>query len=158
MVAMDSYRDTAFYLAVWYAVLTALGAILLIALNDVALATGLLIGAKFALLFALILMAWIGSLTDRRILRGQFWHTLPPQKRVAGEAGLRMARSALEQTWLRFAKAAAAVAIVLSALAYASNGVSASGLANAVRKPVMAQIEPGSAWAPYHSARLLPTN
>ena len=32
---MDRYRDTAFYLALWYAVLTALGAILLIALNDV---------------------------------------------------------------------------------------------------------------------------
>lgn len=155
---MDSYRDTAFYLAVWYAVLTALGAILLISLNDVALATGLLIGAKFALLFALILMAWIGSLTDRRILRGQFWRTLPPQKRAAGEAGLRMARSALEVTWLRFAKGAAAVAIVLAALAYASNGVSASSLANAVRKPAMTQIEAGKFWTPYRSAVLLPTN
>jgi hypothetical protein len=156
---MDSYRDTAFYLAVWYAILTALGAVLLITLNDVALATGFLIAANVALLFALILMAWIGRLTDRRILRGQFWRTLPPQKRAAGEAGVRMARHALEQTWLRFAKGAAAAAIALAGLAYASNGVSASGLVNAVRKPVMAQIEAGkSAWTPYGSARLLPMN
>jgi hypothetical protein len=32
---MDTFRATAFHLAVWYAVLAALGAVLLIALNDV---------------------------------------------------------------------------------------------------------------------------
>ena len=32
---MDGFRETAFYLALWYAFLAALGAVLLIALNDV---------------------------------------------------------------------------------------------------------------------------
>jgi hypothetical protein len=154
---MDSYRDTAFYLAVWYAFLTALGAVLLISLNDVALPTGLLIAANVALLFALLLMAWIGRLTDRRILRGQFWRTIPPRKRAAGEAGLRMARQALEHTWLRFAKGAAMVAIVLAGLAYASNGLTTRGLAGTVRKPAMVQVD-ANFWTPYRSAFLLPTN
>jgi hypothetical protein len=152
---MDSHRDTAFYLAVWYACLAALGAVLLIALNDVEPATGFLIAANAALLFALFLIA----LTGRHITRGQFWRTLPPQARSPGEAGQRMARRALEETWLRFAKGAAAVAIVLSALAYGSSGVSASTFAKAVRKPAIAQTDPGAAaWTGYRSARLLPTN
>jgi hypothetical protein len=156
---MDSYRETAFCLALWYAVLTALGALLLIALHDVALATGLLIAANAALLFALILMVRIGRLTDRSILRGQFWRTLPPRSRVAGEAGLRMARRALEDAGLRFAKAAAAIAIVLSALAYASNGVSAADWVKAAKGPATAQTETGkSSWNGYRVARLLPTN
>jgi hypothetical protein len=152
---MDGYRDTAFYLALWYAVLAALGAILLIALNDVEPATAFLITANAALLFALLLIA----LTGRHITRGQFWRTLPPQARLPGEAGLRMARRALEETWLRFAKGAAAVAIVLSALAYGSSGVSASTWAKAVRKPAVAQTDQGkAAWTSYRSARVLPTN
>ncbi len=67
---MDGYRATAFYLAVWYAFLTALGSVLLIVLNDVELAAGLLIAANLALLFALVLMASGGRLNDRRITRG----------------------------------------------------------------------------------------
>src|SRR5207249_4577439 len=110
-------------------------------LNDVGLALGLLIAANSALLFALVLMVLLGRLNDGRITRGQFWRALPAEKRPSGEAGRRLARRALEETWLRFAKAAAMVAIVLSGLAYASNGVYASAWAKAVRKPVMAQME-----------------
>jgi hypothetical protein len=152
---MDGYRDTAFYLALWYAVLAALGAILLIALNDVELATAFLIAANAALLFALILIALAG----RHITRGQFWRTLPPQARLPGEAGLRMARRALDETWLRFAKGAAALAILFAVFAYCSNGVSASAWATAVRKPATTQTEQvKAAWTSYRSARVLPTN
>lgn len=152
---MDSHRDTAFYLALWYAVLTALGTILVIALNDVGLATAFLIAANAALLFALVLTV----LTGRNITHGQFWRTLPPNARLPGEAGLRMARRALEETWLRFAKGATAAAIVFALLAYGSNGVSASAWANAVRKPASTQAEQvKAAWSNYRSARLLPTN
>src|SRR5688572_11469678 len=119
---MDSYRDTAFYLAVWYAVLTALGAILLIALNDVSPATGFLIAANAALLFALGLMV----LSARAPMRGQFWRTIPAEKRPVSKGSLQLARRALEETWLRFARGAAIAAIALGVLGYASNGVSAS--------------------------------
>jgi hypothetical protein len=158
--AMDGYRETAFCLTLWYAILAALGALLLIALHDVALATGFLIAANAALLFAVILLIRIGWLTDRRIMHGQFWRTLPPWRRAAGEAGLRMARRALEDVGLRFAKGAAAIAIVLSVLAYASNGVSAADWVKAARGPATAQAtEAGkSPWNGYRFARLLPTN
>src|SRR5205807_1707445 len=109
--AMDSYRETAFYLAVWYAILAALGAVLLIVLHDVGPAFGLLIAANSALLFALFLLVLVGRLSDRCITRGQFWGALPAQMRQSGEASRRMARRAAEQTWLRFAKGAAMVAI-----------------------------------------------
>ena len=154
---MDTFRATAFYLALWYAVLAALGAVLLIALNDVAPATGFLIAANVALLFALALMAAVGRFT-RHITRGPFWRTLPDGKRPASEAGLQLARRALHDTWLTFAKGAAAVAIVLSGLAYASNGVSASTFAKAVRASTVAQAQPDKPWMSYRSARLLPTN
>src|SRR5262245_47767240 len=133
---MDNYRETAFCLTLWYAVLATIVAILLIALNDVGLASGLLIAANLALLFALALMILSGRLTDGRIKRGQFWRTLPPRQRAAGEGGLRMARQALQDTWLRFARGAAALAIVLCGLAYGANGVNASAWTTAVRKPV----------------------
>ena len=154
---MDPFRATAFYLALWYAVLAALGAVLLIALNDVAPATGFLIAANVALLFALALMAAVGRFT-RHITRGQFWRTLPAAKRPVSEGGLQMARRALHDTWLGFAKGAAAVAIVLSGLAYASNGVSATTLAKAVRASTVTQAQSDKSGWNYRSARLLPTN
>jgi len=154
---MDTFRATAFYLALWYAVLAALGAVLLIALNDVEPAAGFLIAANAALLFALALMIGVVRLT-RHITRGPFWRTLPAGKRPVSEAGLQLARRALHDTWLTFAKGAAAAAIVLSGLAYASNGVSASAFARAMRASTMAQAQPDKHWTSYRSARLLPTN
>jgi hypothetical protein len=156
---MESYRATAFYLALWYAVLAALVAILLIALNDSDPATAFLIAANSALLFALLLMAAVIHLTDRRIQRGQFWRTLPPNKRADGEAGLRMARQALSDVWLRFAKGAAAVAIVLGAFAFMTNGVSAGAWAKAVRGTSVSQTQPGkAALMTYRAVRVQPTN
>jgi len=154
---MDTFRATAFYLALWYAVLAALGAVLLIALNDVGPATGFLIAANVTLLFALALMAAVSRFT-RHITRGQFWRTLPAGKRPVSEAGLAMARRALHDTWLTFAKGGAAAAIVLSGLAYASNGVSASAFAKAMRASTGTQAQSDKRWMGYRSARLLPTN
>ena len=108
-----------------------------------------------ALLFALALMAAVGHLTNR-ITRGPFWRTLSAEQRPISDIGLRMARRALHDTWLGFAKGAAIVAIALSGLAYASNGVSAAAWAKAMRAPAtqMQASKPMN----YRAARLLPTN
>jgi hypothetical protein len=123
---MDSFRDTAFYLMVWQTFLAILATLLLIALNDIEPAIALLIAANLALLFALVLMIRANRLDEQRIVRTAFWRTIPARQRPRGEAGLRLARVALAETWLRFAKAAAAAAIVLCALAYASHGMGAA--------------------------------
>ena len=156
---MDDYRATAFYVAVWYAFLAALGAVLLIVLNDMQLAAGLLIAANLALLFAVVLMALAGRLNDRRITRGLFWRALSPQARPSGAGGRRLAQRALEETWLRFAKGGAMIAIVLSGLAHASNGVNAATWAKVLGKPAVAQLEPDTKpGTGYRSARWLPMN
>jgi hypothetical protein len=153
---MDSCRETAFCLTLWYAFLTLLAAVLLIVLNDLDAPTALLAAANVALLFALVLMARAGRLTERSVVRGQFWRTLPERQRPAGEAGVRLARRALQETWLTFAKGAAVVAVALASLAYVSNWVSPAAWADAVRTPV-AQSAPGNT-SGYRSARLLPMN
>jgi hypothetical protein len=124
---MARFRDTAFYLMVWQSFLAILATILLIALNDIEPATALLIAANFALLFSLVLVVRTYRLDEHRIVRTTFWRTIPARQRPRGEAGLRLARAALEETWLKFAKAAAAAAIVLCALAYASHDAAAYG-------------------------------
>jgi hypothetical protein len=119
---MDKFRETAFYLTVWHAFLATLVAVLLIVINDFEPPTALLVAANLTLVFSLVLVARATGLTERTVARGQLWRTVPAKQRPAGEAGLRMARHALEVTWLRFARGAAAAAIVLSALAYLSHG------------------------------------
>jgi len=127
---MDSFRTTAFFLTFWHAFLTVMGTVILIVVNEVEPATAFLIAANLALLFSLVLIAQTWRLDERRVARGMFWRTVPPQERPRGEAGLRMARLALEETWLRFAKGAAAVAIVLSCLAFASHDSAPSAWAS----------------------------
>ena len=136
---MDNFRETARCVTIWQTFLAVLGAVLLIALSDLEPSTGLLAGANFALLFALGLITAVNRLTVPRITRGQFWRALPPQKRPPGEAGLRMARAVLEETWLTFAKGATVVAIALAGLAYASHGVSSAAWAKAVQAPGLTQ-------------------
>ena len=141
--AMADFRKTAFYLTLWYAVLMAIVAILLIALHDLGLPQALLAAATLALLFALILMARADRLTEKRILRSQFWRALPPRGRPADEAALKLACRALSETWLGFAKGAAAVAIALAVLGYASNGMSPTSSAGAIEKPASTRIASG---------------
>ena len=156
---MERCRETAFCLTLWYAFLTVLVGVLAIALYDLAIPTALLAAANVALLFALVLMARAGRLTEINITRGQFWRTLPPKERPRGKAGAQIAQRALQDIWLKFAKGAAAVAIALSGLAFATNGVGETAWAKAVRAHGMKQTAPYSdSAATYRSARLLPTN
>jgi hypothetical protein len=156
---MDKFRDTAFYLMVWQTFLAVLAALLLVALNDIEPATALLIAANLALLFSLVLVIRTNRLDEGRIARTEVWRTVPPRQRPPGEAGLRMARAALEETWLRFAKGAAAAAIVLCTLAYASHGVTGAAWAQAAREQGETARGPGNALiGSAYAARLLPTN
>ena len=156
---MERCRETAFCLTLWYAVLTSIVAMLAIALSDLDRATALLAAANVALLFALILMLRAGRLTEANVTSGQFWRTLPVKERPRGEGGAWIARRALREAWLSFAKGAAAVAIVLSTFAYISNGVSEAAWTEAVRAQGMMQAANNSgAAAAYRPARLLPTN
>ena len=152
---MERCRETAFCLTLWYAVLTVIIAVLAIALHDLDRSAALLVAANVALLFALVLMARAGRLTDINVMRGQFWRTLPASERPHGEAGARIARRALHETWLKFAKGAAAVAIVLSSVAFVSNGADQ----NAARAQGIARAPSQSNLAPsYRVVRLLPMN
>jgi hypothetical protein len=136
---MDDIRATAFCLTVWHAFLATLISTLIILLNDLAPGTAFLVWANIALLFSLWLVARAVRLDDKRLARGAFWRTIPVRLRPAGDAGLRMARAILQETWLRFAKGAAAAAIILCALAYANHDPDSLALAGAAFAPSTAQ-------------------
>ena len=128
---MDTFRDTAFGLSIWYAFLATLAAVLLVGLNDVEASTAFLASANVALIFALVLIAKVRSLGDGAVVQA-LWRTLPAHARPRGEAGQRMARITLAETWLRFARGAAVIAILFCGLAYASHGPDASAQASQV--------------------------
>lgn len=125
---MDTFRSTAFGLSIWYAFLATLAAALLVSLNDVEASTAFLVGANVALIFALVLIAKVRSLSDGAVVQA-LWRSLPAHARPHGEAGQRMAQSTLAETWLRFARGAAVIAMVCCALAYASHGPGSSAQA-----------------------------
>jgi hypothetical protein len=152
---MDRYREAAFCVTLWFAVLTVIVAVLAITLNDLDHSVALLVAANVALLFAFVLMVRAARLTDSNIRRGQFWRALPAEERPRGEAGARVARHVLHETWLEFAKGAAAAAILLSSLAYASNG---ADQAKAARSQGMAMLTSQFDPALHRVVRLLPTN
>jgi hypothetical protein len=151
---MERCRETAFCLTLWHAILTVIVTVLAIALYDLDRSAALLVAANVALLFALVLIARARRLTDINVTRGQVWRTLPAGERPRGEAAARIARHTLQETWLKFAKGAAAIAIVLSSVALVSNGADLNARAQGVT--------PAASWsdlAPaYRVVRLLPTN
>jgi hypothetical protein len=126
---MDSFRNTALGLTFWYAFLALLCGLLLIILNDLDARAACLAGADVALLFALGLILKSRRLSEQSIVGGEFWRALPPPERPRSDFGRRMARSALETTWLRFAKGAAMIAIVLCAFALANHHADTSASA-----------------------------
>jgi hypothetical protein len=70
-----------------------------------------------------------------------------------------MARQALNEEWLRFAKGASAVAIVLGVCAFLGNSTSRGAWANAVRGTSVAPAQQvQSAPLSYRAAWTLPTN
>jgi hypothetical protein len=68
---MERCRETAFCLTLWYAALTVIVAVLAIVLHDLDRSASLLAAANVALMFALVLMARAGRLTDVNVARGQ---------------------------------------------------------------------------------------
>jgi hypothetical protein len=142
---------------VWQTFLAILISVLFIVLNDIEPATALLIAANLALVFSLILIVRANRLDEQRVVRTAFWCTLPARTRPPGELGRRMARVALEETWLRFAKGAAAVAIALCMLAYMSHGVAGSAWARAARQRNATTLTAGNAMVG-SAYRRLPTN
>ena len=133
---MDGFRETAIGLTFWYAILAVLIGLLLIVLNDMETPAAFLAAADITLLFALGLIIKASQLNEHSVVREEFWRALPAPLRTHGEPGRRLARTTLEQTWLHFAKGAAALAIVLCGLAYASHGTNASAFADAVSAPM----------------------
>jgi hypothetical protein len=101
-------------------------------------------------------MARAARLTEYNVTRGQFWRTVPSRQRPPGEVGARLARRALQETWLRFAKGAAMIAIVLAGIACVGNGKGSLAGAGAARAPAQAAVADDA--IAYRSARLLPTN
>ena len=88
---MERCRETAFCLTLWYAVLTVIVAVLAIALHDLDRSASLLAAANVALMFALVLMARAGRLTDSQCrARTVLAHSAAASGRVAKRArGLR---------------------------------------------------------------------
>src|SRR5262245_14804651 len=119
---MDTFRENAFYLLVWRAILVGLSAVVLMATSSLSLALALLVGAHVAFAFSLGLMIWTGRLNDDGIVRVKAWRMLPPGECPSGDAGRRVARNYLIEATLRFARAAAAAAIGLAALALVLEG------------------------------------
>lgn len=97
-------RDAAF---------VALAATILMIGFSFAPALALALGANVALLFSLVLVLRAACLSDEGIERTEAWRILRPQERPVGEAARRSARDDLQEVLLRFAQAAAGVAIVL---------------------------------------------
>jgi hypothetical protein len=114
---MGPFRENAFYLLAWRAFLVALIALVLIVTRSFELATAFLTGANVALVFSLGLIAWSERLSEERIVRTEAWRCLKPNQRPAGRAGRNWAHSYLREVTLRFAQAASALAIALSASA-----------------------------------------
>jgi hypothetical protein len=95
------------------ATFVALAAVTLMVGFSYAPALALGIGANIALVFAIALLLRAACLRDDRIHRTEAWRILAPQERPLGDAGRRSARDDLQEVLLRFAQAAAGVAILL---------------------------------------------
>ena len=125
---MGTFRRFAFAAAARDAGFVALAAATLMLAFSFAPALSLSIGANIALGFAVGMVLRAACLSDDAIERTEAWRILPPQERPAGDAGRRLARDELQDVLLRFAKAAAAAAIILygASLAVSLNAQSRS--------------------------------
>lgn len=71
------------------------------------------LGASVALIFAIVQLLRVARLTEERFRRGEVWLSLRPDERPAGEHGIRIALTSLQDQMLRFAKAASGAAVML---------------------------------------------
>lgn len=110
---MAAFHRFAFATIARDAAFVALAAATLMLAFSFAPALSLSIGANIALVFALGLVLRAACLSEDRIERTEAWRILQPQERPVGDAGRRSARDDLQELLLRFAQAAAGVAVVL---------------------------------------------
>jgi hypothetical protein len=110
---MAAFRRFAFAMAARDAAFVALAAATLMIGFSFAPALSLAIGAHAALVFAVAMVLRAACLRDDGIEYTEPWRNLDPKERPAGEAGRRLARDNFQDVLLRFAKAAAGVAVVL---------------------------------------------
>jgi len=82
-------------------------------------ALALSIGANAALLFTVALLLRVACLTPEGIADTEAWRILKPEERPVGQDARQLAFADLHEVLLRFAKAAAAVAIALYSLSLA---------------------------------------
>ncbi len=110
---MGAFHRFAFATIARDATFVALAAATLMVAFSFAPALALSIGANIALVFSLGMVLRAACLREDRIERTEVWRILRPQERPIGDAGRRSARDDLQDLLLRFAQAAAGVAIVL---------------------------------------------
>ena len=110
---MGAFRRFAFAAAARDAGFVALTAATLMLAFSFAPALSLSIGANIALVFAIGMMLRAACLSEDGIVRTEAWRTLKPHERPVGEASRRLARDDLQEVLLRFAKAAAGIAVAL---------------------------------------------
>ena len=110
---MDAFHRFACFTVARDASFVALAAATLMLGFSFAPALALAIGANIALVYAIGILLRVACLTDERIVSTEVWRILRPDERPAGNAGRRLARDDLQEVLLRFAQAAAGVAIAL---------------------------------------------
>jgi hypothetical protein len=110
---MDAFHRFAFFTTARDASFVALGTATLMLAFSFEPALACFIGGNVALIFALGLLMRAACLSDERIVRTEAWRILTPQELPVGESARRRARDDLQDLLLRFAKAAAGVAVVL---------------------------------------------
>ena len=110
---MGAFHRFAFATIARDATFVALAAATLMVAFSFAPALALSIGANIALVFSLGMVLRAACLREDRIERTEVWRILRPQERPIGDAGRRSACDDLQDLLLRFAQAAAGVAIVL---------------------------------------------
>jgi hypothetical protein len=110
---MDAFHRFAIFITARDASFIALGAGTLMLGFSFAPALALSIGANIALLFTVALLLRVACLTEERIVNTEAWRILKPQERPEGEIGRRLARDDLQLLLLRFAQAAAGLAVAL---------------------------------------------
>lgn len=110
---MDAFHRFAFFTTARDASFVALAAATLMLAFSFEPALACFIGGNVALIFALGLVLRGACLSDERIVRTEVWRILTPQERPVDEPARRQARDDFQNLLLRFAKAAAAAAVVL---------------------------------------------
>jgi hypothetical protein len=110
---MDAFHRFAFFTTARDASFVALAAATLMLAFSFEPALACFVGGNVALIFTLGLLLRVACLSDERIVRTEVWRILTPQERPVDETERRQARDDFQELLLRFAKAAAGIAVAL---------------------------------------------